>query len=314
MASLTLFEQSRLRTDPGELAVIAELNTSELTRLVTWQNVEGGAYAYAQEDELPDAQFRLLDEAQDDSLGQVRTQAEILKVFGKDIKTDSSKIDLYGPKAHRRQVEMATRAIRMRFEDTFINGNAAGSNQREFDGLATRLNIGSSQAINNGGSVGTGTGLSLAAVDELLDAVDAPASDKVLVVPKSIRRRFWAAARDSSIGGNINFRPDEFGKQVAYYGESRIVATDVNNNREDVQGFTETGSTASIYAVAFGDGMVSGLQGKANGQYGLSVYDVGEMHVTPTFLTRIKWHISIVIENTRAAARLYNIENSAIIA
>lgn len=311
MASLNLLEQAKFIEDARKLAVIKGLALSELVRIFPFKNVDGGGHFYNQEDELPDADFRVFDEAQDDSLGSTKPQAEALKIFGKDVKTDSSKIDMFGISAHRSQVEMAIRAMRMRWEDTVINGNADAPNPRHFDGLRKRLNVGSSQAIANHAS---GAALSLSALDELLDAVDASPSEKVLVVPKAVRRALSAAQRSPTIGGNINFQPDEFGKQTMYYGEARIIVTDVNNRKQPVQGFTEANTTTSIFALAFGDEMVTGIQGKAGGNYGLYVRDVGELHVTPTYMTRIKWHISMVIENGRAAARLYNVQNGAVTA
>jgi hypothetical protein len=306
MASLTLLEQSQFIEDSKKLAVIAELRNSEVLDLTPFMNVEGGAYAFVQEDESPDADFRVFDEAQDDSLGSTKPQAEVLKIFGKDIKTD-----LFGIGAHRRQVEAAVRAIRMRYEETFINGNADTPNVRHFDGLRKRLNTGSSQAIANHVTAGP---LSLAALDEALDAVDAAPGDKVLIVPKATRRALSAAMRNPAIGGNINMTKDDFGRQIMTYGDARVIATDVNTRKQPIQGFTESNSTCSIYALAFGDDMVTGIQGRANGAFGLAVYDIGELHVTPTYMTRIKWHISMVIENSRAAARLYNITNAAVVA
>jgi hypothetical protein len=312
MSALTLFEQQQLVTDAQTLAVMGGLMVSELTRVIPFKNVDGGAYAFAQDDELPDADFRAFDESNEDSIGSSKPQAETLKIFGKDIKTDSSKLALFGPGAHRRAVDQAIRAMRLRIEDVFINGNFTAPNPRHFDGLKKRLPVGSSQCLLNHPTAGAP---SLAAFDELLDAVDAAPGEKMLIVPKSVRRQLSAAMRNPSLGGNINMLPDEFGKQTLYYGEARIIVTDVNNRKETIQGYTDASSTTSIYACAFGDGMLSGIQGRnTRSNYGLDSYDVGEMHVTPTFLTRIVWHLSMVMENERAAARLANITNAAIVA
>lgn len=312
MAVLTLFEQAQLTDNPQLLSVINGLNTSELTRILPLKDIDGGAYPFLQDDELPDADFRAFDESNESSQGSTKPQAEVLKIFGKDIKTDSSKLALFGVGAHRRQINATVRSMRLRIEDTFINGNAVTPNPRHFDGLKKRLPIGSSQVTLNHASAGP---LSLAAVDALLDSVDASPSEKVLVVPQSIRRRFSAAMRNTSLAGNINLRPDEFGKQTMYYGEARVITTDVNARKQIIQDYTDASSTTSIYACTFGDGLVCGIQGKnTRGGYGLDVYDVGEMSITPTFLTRIVWHLSLVIENERAAARLANITDAAAVA
>ena len=131
MAVLTLLEQQNLINDAKVLTVMSGLNVSELTRVMPFKDVEGGAYAFVQDDELPDADFRAFDEANEDSVGGTKPQAETLKIFGKDIKSDSSKIALYGAGAHRRNVMQAIRAMRLRLEDTFINGNFATPNPRQ---------------------------------------------------------------------------------------------------------------------------------------------------------------------------------------
>jgi hypothetical protein len=106
-----------------------------------------------------------------------------------------------------------------------------------------------------------------------------------------------------------------------YYGDVEIIRTDVDAKNVAIQGFDEGSSsnTTSIYCVSMGEGLVSGVQGRSliddgTVQSGLTIYDVGESTTTPTRITRISWHVAMVIENKRAAARLYNITNAAITA
>lgn len=308
-----------LRADQGasaqELAVRAGINLSELNPRIPFITVDGGAYGYGLEDELPDAQPRLFNEANDDSLGSVRMESEVTKIYGKDVKTDTALIDRMGPRAHRQQLAMTIRAMRLRLERDVIRGDGAASNGREMDGLLKRLPTGSSQAIANHATAGP---LKLSALDELLDAVDVPPDQKILIMGKTMARRLGSAVRDSALG-SVDFRINEFGRQAMFYGEVPIVRTDVDNKNAAIQGFDEANSTTSIYCVAFGEGLVTGIQGRVNvpgggQQEGLAIFDVGEMHVTPHFLTRIKWDINMVIENKRAAARLFNITDAAPIA
>lgn len=320
MASTTLWEQFALRTQANasglELGVRAILNTGELAPVIPWINTEGGAYVYAMDDELPDSQPRLFDEANDDTQGSTVTEAEVLKIYGKDIKTDSSKIALFGANAHARQIEASARALRMRIERDFIKGDASSNNGREMDGLRKKITTGSSQSIANHAS---GAGLSFAALDELIDAVDGPNSEKRLVIGKKLAVRFGAAARATGVSGTVNFELNAIGRMSMFYNDVEIIRTDVDSKNVAIQGFDEAGSTSSIYCVAMGEGLVSGVQGPsltADGsvQPGLTIYDVGESTSTPTRITRISWHAAMVIENKRAAARLYNITNAAITA
>ena len=124
MATLTLYEQQLLRRDQGaspqEMAVRAGINRSELNPLLPFQTIEGGSYGFVMEDELPGMSPRMVNEANDDSLGTVRFETEHLKIYGKDIKTDIAMLDLYGPRAHRQQVNMNIRAMRYRLEKIFF--------------------------------------------------------------------------------------------------------------------------------------------------------------------------------------------------
>lgn len=322
MASTTLWEQFALRTTAGasglELGVRAILNTGELAPVIPWVDTQGGAYVYAMDDELPDSQPRLFDEANDDSQGSTVTEAEVLKIYGKDVKTDSSKIALFGPNAHARQIEASARALRMRIERDFVKGDAALSAGREMDGLRKKIGTSSSQAIANHA---TGAGMSFAALDELIDAVDGPNSEKRLVMGKKLAVRFGAAARATGVSGTVNFELNAIGRMSMFYNDVEIIRTDVDSKNVAIQGFDEGSSsnTTSVYCVSLGEGLVSGVQGPSldaggNPQPGLVIYDVGESFNTPTRLTRISWHAAMVVENKRAAARLYNITNAAITA
>ncbi len=320
VASTTLWEAFALRTTAGasglELGVRAILNTGELAPIIPFVNTDGGAYVYAMDDELPSTDPRLLDEANDDSQGSTVTEAEVLKIYGKDIKTDSSKIALFGRNAHARQIEASARALRMRIERDFVKGDSAASAGREMDGLRKKITVGSSQAIANHSS---GAGLSFAALDDLIDAVDGPNSQKRLIMGKKLAVRFAAASRATGVSGTVNFELNEIGRQSMFYGDVEIIRTDVDSRNVAIQGFDEASSTSSVYCVSMGEGLVSGVQGPSldqagNPQPGLVVYDVGESFATPTRLTRISWHAAMVIENKRAAARLYNITNAAITA
>lgn len=320
MASTTLWEQFALRTTAGastlELAVRAVLNTGELAPIIPWVNTENGAYVYAMDDELPDSQPRLFDEGNDDTQGSTVTETEVLKIYGKDIKTDSAKIALFGRNAHARQIEQSSRALRMTIERDFIKGDSA-INPRQMDGLRKKITTGSSQSIPN--ASGTGAGLSFAALDELIDAVDGPNSQKRLIVSKKLAVRFGAAARATGVSGTVNFELNSIGRMSMFYNDVEIIRTDVDSKNVPIQGYDEANSTTSIYCVAMGDGLVSGIQGPSlnetgNPQPGLVVYDVGESFSTPTRLTRIGWNVAMVIENKRSAARLFNITNAPITA
>jgi hypothetical protein len=317
MPASTLWDQFSLRTlqqaSPLELAVRQQINLGRLAPIVPMVDVLDGAYTYAMDGELPITGPRFINEENLSGKGTVKTEVELPRIYGHDIETDTAQLALQGDTVHARRITQTAHAMRLEFEADFVRGDTSADGRR-MEGLARRINIGSSQAIANHG---TGAGLSLAALDTLIEEVDAPAEMKRLIIPRTLNPKFIAASRNS-FAGTVNFEVNSMGRRVAFYGDVEIVTTDVDSQNVPIQGFTEGSSanTCSIYCVALGEGMVSGLQFKSrNGEGddvpGLVVYDVGESNKTPTMLTRIGWNIGMVIETKRAAARLYNITNAA---
>lgn len=304
---LTLLEAAKSERDPARLAVIRELSEGELMSIIPFRDVENEGIFYDQEGELPAVGFRGINETLDATYGVLNPQAERLKIMGAEIDVDTAIIDMRGEQTIADQVQMKVRSMRMTFEDHMINGDET-TNPRAFDGLKRRINVGSSQAINMNGA------LSLSALDELIDACDAMGGSKVLIMNKKMRRRLNAASRNTSIGGFINHERNEFGRRVTQYGDTPIVVTDVNSANQQIQPFTEASSSTSIYCVAFGDLLTTGIQGRARGQFGVSVRALGEVPDAPVDRTRIEWYCGMAVMNGRSAARLYGITDAAVVA
>jgi len=306
---LTLLEAAKSERDPARLAVIRELSEGELIGIMPFQDVEGEGVFYDQEIELPGVAFRGKNETLDASYGVLNPQAEQLKVIGADVDVDTSIIDMRGPQTVADQVQMKIRSLRMTFEDQVINGDEA-ANPRAFDGLKRRINVGSSQALDAGGA------LSLTKLDELIDAVDAMGGEKVLIMNQQMRRLLTAASRATGVGGFITYTQDELGRQVQMYGDVRIVTTKANAQNQAIQPFTEGSSSnaTSIYCVAWGDLLTTAIQGRARGQFGISVRPLGEVPDAPVDRTRIEWYCGLACYNGRSAARLYGVTNAAVVA
>lgn len=304
---LTLLEAAKSERDPARLAVIRELSEGELMSIIPFQDVEGEGVFYDQEGELPAVGFRGINETLDATYGVLNPQAERLKIMGAEVDVDTAIIDMRGPQAIADQVQMKVRSMRLTFEDHVINGDES-TNPRAFDGLKRRINVGSSQAINMSGA------LSLSALDELIDACDAVGGEKVLIMNKKMRRRLNTASRNSSIGGFINYSQNEFGRRVTQYGDVPIVITDVNAANQQIMPFTEASSSTSIYCVAFGDLLTTALQGRARGQFGVSVRALGEVPDAPVDRTRLEWYCGMAVMNGRSAARLYGVTDAAVVA
>ena len=295
--ALTLLEAANLNSGDvykaGVMMKFAE--TSDLLRVLPFEGINGNSLKYNVEETLPGIGFRGVNESFTESTGIINPKVESLSIAGGDLDVDKFIVDTMGADQRAVQEAMKVKALALSWTRTFIKGDSE-SDPREFDGLQVRL---SGDAVISNGTAG----LSLAKLDEVIDAVDGA---NVILMSKSVRRRLTVAARTSAIGGNITYTKDEFGRQVAMYNDLPILIIDKDNNNTDILGFTETSSTTSIYVLALGEGMVSGLQ---NG--GMDVRDIGELETKPAFRTRVEWYSGFGVFAPRTAARLNLITDAA---
>jgi hypothetical protein len=305
---LTFLEARKSEVDPLRRALINELSQGELLGIIPFENVENGGVQYNQTAELPSVAFRGVNEVLPSGYGVINPQFEAWKMMGGDIDVDTSIINTQGEGEIAKQVTMGIQSMRMAFEDKFINGDET-LNPREFDGLKKRVPIGSSQAISAGGA------LSLTKLDELIDACDAAGGQqKVLVMNRTIARLLNAASRDTTKSGFIVHDRDQFGRRVATYNDCLIVRTMVNGQNQEVQPFTESGSSTSVYCISFGDLLTTAIQGRVGQQFGPSIRPLGEVDDAPVNRTRLEWYAGLAIYHGRSVARLHGVTNAAVIA
>ena len=308
--SLTLVEAAKLyQGDPLRSAII-ELyaRSSDILRVLPFQNINGSALRYNQEQTLPGIGFRGINEAYDESTGIVNPVTEPLVIAGGDLDVDNFLIDTMGESQRSVHEAMKMKALALAWTKTFIKGNQA-TDPKEFDGLQTRIS--GNQLITAGATAG-GTALSLAKMDEAIDACEDPTH---IMMSKAMRRKFSVAARTSSVAGDLQWEKDDFGRQVAIYNDLPIVIVDEDNTGTQILGFNEACSGGgantgtSLYIVSLGDGKLSGIQGNSP-----DVRDLGELQTKSAKRTRVEWYSGIAVFHPQAAVRLYSIANSAITA
>lgn len=300
--ALTLLEAAKLNTGDvykaGVLKKYAE--TSEILRLLPFESINGNSLRYNVEETLPGVGFRGVNGSYTESTGIINPKVESLTIAGGDLDVDKFIVDTMGADQRSVHEAMKIKALALAWTKTFIKGDSE-SDPTTFDGLQKRIS--GDALIANHASAGP---LSLAKLDEAIDAVDGANG---ILMSKAMRRRLTVAARTTAVGGNIGYTIDEFGRQVTTYNDLPIIIVDKDNENTDILGFTETSSTTSIYVVAFGEGMVSGLQ---NG--GMDVRDLGELEAKPALRTRIEWYSGFGVFAPRSAARLKNITDATVIA
>jgi len=297
--ALTLLEAAKLNSGDvykaGVLTKFAE--TSDILRVLPFEGISGNSLKYNVEETLPGIGFRGVNESFDESTGIINPKVESLTIAGGDLDVDKFIVDTMGTSQRAVQEAMKVKALALAWSRTFIKGDSE-SEPREFDGLQKRIQ-GDALIENHA----TGAGLSLAKLDEAIDEVEGA---NYLIMSKSVRRRLTVAARTAAVGGNITYDLDAFGRQVTKYNDILILIAGKDNTNTEILGFTETGSTTSIYVVAFGEGEVSGLE---NG--GMDVRDIGELETKPAFRTRVEWYSGMGVFAPRTATRLKNITDAA---
>jgi hypothetical protein len=297
--ALTLLEAAKLNSGDvykaGVLTKFAE--TSDLLRVLPFEGINGNSLKYNVEETLPGIGFRGVNESFDESTGIINPKVESLTIAGGDLDVDKFIVDTMGTDQRAVQESMKIKALSLSWTRTFIKGDNE-TEPREFDGLQVRL-TGDALIANHA----TGAGLSLAKLDEAIDAVDGA---NYIAMSKSVRRHLTVAARTQSVGGNITYMKDEFGRQVTMYNDIPILIMDKDNENNEILGYTETGSTTSVYVLALGEGQVSGLE---NG--GMEVRDLGELETKPAFRTRVEWYSGMGAFAPRVASRLKNITDAA---
>ena len=281
---------------------------SDIVRALPFESITGNALKYNREGALPGVGFRGINEAYTESTGVLNPVTESLAILGGDIDVDKFLVDTMGAQQRDVQRRMKVAAMAQAWARTLIKGDTT-SQPREFDGLQVRL--GGAQLIANSAAAGGGA-LSLARLDEAIDAVDNPTH---LIMAKAMRRRFTALMRNQALAGNVLLDKDEFGRPMLSYGGLPILVGYSRNGGVEPIPFVEVGAgggaaqNTSIYVVSFGPGRLTGIR---NG--GMQVRDLGELQSAPVLRDRVETYAGIALMHGRAAARLSSVNDAAITA
>jgi len=305
--SMTLVEAAKEVSGDVKRAAIIDLfsKNSDIVRVLPFENINGSGIDYDREETLPGVGFRGINQAFSEDVGVINPQHDPLKIAGGYLDVDTALVKMHGPSIRATREAMKVKALSLKIAKTFIKGDSQ-SDTREFDGLQTRLTGVQKIHVTTNATDSVGA-LTLAKLDELIDAVDDPSH---LIMNKHVRRLMSAAGRTTGVSGYITYSQDEFGRQVTRYNDLPILIAGKDNvNAEiipdtEVAGDSGTDAT-SIYCVSLRDGMLTGIQ---NGI--IDVRDLGEMDTISKFRTIVEWLMGMALYHPRAAARLWNISTA----
>lgn len=307
--SLNLIESAKLMSGDVHRSAVVEMfpATSELLSVLPFQTIAGNALKYNREETLPGVAFRGYNESYSESTGVVNPITETLHILGGDLDVDRQLVKSMGAGVRAAHVRMKVKAMTSAWTEKFLKGDNVGD-PREFDGLQNRL-VGTQRV--DAGSTANGAALSLAKLDEAIDAVDSPTH---ILMNRTMKRRLAAAARLYTVGGYITYSLDAFGRRVQSYNDLPIVTIDQDNEGNEILPFTEaaasgTDTACSIYIISAGDGSLVGIQNDSP-----EAYDLGEIDSAPVYRTRVEWASGIALFSAKGAARLRYIADAAVVA
>ena len=306
--AITLDEAAKLSNDVLLQGVIETIiKDSPLLQTMPFIEIVGNALTYNRESALPAAEWHAVNDDWVTSPAiTFSQQTATLKILGQNADVDDyikqTRSNIQDIEAA--VIELTAKAIRHELEEKFIYGDdSADANQ--FDGLRLLINTkaASAQVIAMGA---TGATLTLAKLDELIDAVKGGKPD-LLMMSRRSRRKINALAR--AAGSNLEVGRGKLGEFVQLYNGIPIGINDFILDTHTVASSLETGYTtgtnSTMYAFQLGEGALVGLTSPG----GLQVQSLGAMETKNADRTRIKWYVSLALFSQVKAAALIGVQD-----
>jgi len=305
--ALTLAEAAKLSNDILLQGVVETIvKDSPILQKLPFIEIVGNGLTYNQEKTLPSVDFYDVGDTWVESTPTFEQKTANLKIMGGDADVDnflkstrSNVQDLEGA-----VVELKAKAVKDKFEETFIYGDITAE-PKQFDGLRKLIDTTTAgdQVIAMGD---TGATLTLAKLDELIDAVKGGKPDMLLMSRRS-RRKINALVRAS--GGMVDNDRDQWGNFVQLWDGIPIGVNDWILDTHTVSGGVETGTTGSdcstIYAIQFGEWALCGLTSPGH----LTVEPIGSMESKDATRTRVKWYVSLALFSSVKGAVLIGVKD-----
>ena len=295
--ALTLAEAAKLSNDLLLAGVVESIiKESPVLQTLPFVEITGNGLTYNRENTAPTAAFYNVGDAWAEDSPTFTQVTTSLTILGGDADVDnylkSTRSNVQDLEAA--VVELKAKAVRDKFEDTFINGDTA-VDAKSFDGI-DKLTI-AGQTVSMGTNGGT---LSLDKLDQLIDTVKG-GKPHMLVMSRRSRRKLGALSRATG-SGLLETDRDEFGQMVQFYDGIPIGINDYVSDAKTVGSSTDC---STVHATQFGEGATVGLTGPG----GLQVERVGSLETKDATRTRVKWYVSAALFNTLKLAKLIGVRD-----
>ncbi len=305
--ALTLEEAGKLSNDVLVQGVVETIiKDSPVLQNLPFIEIVGNGLTYNQEKTLPSIDFYDVGDTWVESTPTFEQITANLKIMGGDADVDnflkSTRSNVQDLEAA--VIEMKAKALKDKFEEIFIYGDATAS-PKQFDGLRELIDTESAgdQVVAMGA---TGATLTLAKLDELIDAVKGGKPDMLLMSRRS-RRKINALVR--AAGGMTETDRDKWGNFIQLWDGVPIGTNDWILDTHTVSGGVETvttgGTCSIIYAIQFGEGALCGLTSPGH----LQAEPVGALENKDASRTRVKWYVSLALFSSIKAAALIGVKD-----
>jgi hypothetical protein len=303
---MSLVEAAKLSNDVLLQGIVETIvKDSPILQLLPFIEIVGNGLTYNQENALPTIDFYDVGDTWVESTPTFTQVTATLKIMGGDADIDnflkatrSNLQDLEGA-----VIELKAKATRHKFEDTFIYGDTA-VNAKQFNGLKKLIDTASAsaQVIAVGA---TGATLTLAKIDELIDAIKG-GKPELLLMSRRTRRKINALVRAAG-SGMMETQRDNFGNFIQLWNGIPIGINDwildTHTLVDSLETATTGASSSTIYALQFGEGALCGLTAPGH----LTVEPIGSLETKDASRTRIKWYVSLALFSSIKAAALIGV-------
>jgi len=305
--ALTLDEASKLSNDMLLQGVVETIvKDSPILQRLPFIEIAGNGLTYNQEKTLPTIDFYEVGDIWAESTPTFEQKTANLKIMGGDADVDNFLKETRSniQDLETAIVELKAKALKMKFEETFIYGNSA-TDTNQFDGLRQLIDTtaASDQVIAMGA---TGATLTLNKLDELIDAVKGGKPDMLLMSRRS-RRKINALVR--AAGAMVDHDRDKWGNFVQLWDGIPVGVNDWILDTHVLTGSVETATTSgtcsTIYALQFGEGALCGLTSPGH----LQAEHIGSLESKDASRTRIKWYVSLALYSSVKAAALIGVKD-----
>lgn len=285
--ALTLIDANKLSTDVLQKGVVATFTeNSEILDRLPFVEVEGNGYAYNLVDELPNVDFRAVNQGYVEDGASISRQYETLCILGGDVDTDVFIAQTRGNINDIRAIEteLKCKALAEKYTQKFFHGDVTHEGN-SFDGLIKRVDKGIGKKISKTLTLPKTQTEALAVMDvlyDLLAEVKNQTADVIYISPKNERIISRAMLL---LGYQTGTGVDAFGKKAIMFNGIPLTVV------------PEALGDQYIVAVKLGGEFVSGL---TNG--GVKARDLGEAHDKPVLRTRVEFYCGVMAQHPKSFA------------